>query len=37
MSKKTLEIEVTMKYTVEVDTDNSIVKDYETEKDWLKI
>jgi hypothetical protein len=32
MAKKTLEIEVTIKYTVEVDTENSIVKEYETEK-----
>ncbi len=29
MSKKTLEIEVTMKYTIEVDSENSIVKEYE--------
>lgn len=35
MSKKTLEIEVTMKYTIEVDTENSIVKEYETEKELV--
>ncbi len=35
MSKKTLEIEVTIKYTVEVDTENSIVKEYETEKELV--
>ncbi len=35
MSKKTLEIEVTMKYTIEVDSENSIVKEYESEKELV--
>jgi len=35
MSKKTLEIEVTIKYTVEVDTENSVVKEYESEKELV--
>jgi hypothetical protein len=35
MSKKTLEIEVTYKYTIEVDEDNLIVKEYSTEKELI--
>ncbi len=35
MSKKTLEVEVTIKYTIEVDNDNSIVKEYKNEKELV--
>lgn len=35
MSKKTLEVEVTIKYTIEVDNDNSIVKEYANEKELV--
>ena len=35
MSKKTLEVEVTIKYTIEVDKDNSIVKEYKNEKELV--
>lgn len=35
MSKKTLEVEVTIKYTIEVDNNNSIVKEYDSEKELV--
>lgn len=35
MSKKTLEVEVTIKYTIEVDNDNSIVKEYKNERELV--
>jgi len=35
MSKKTLEVEVKIRYTIEVDAENSIVKEYETEKELI--
>lgn len=35
MSKKTIEIEVTYKYTIEVDENSSIVKEYDTEKELI--
>lgn len=35
MSKKLLEIEVTIRYAIEVDTENSIVKEYDSEKELV--
>lgn len=35
MSKKTVEVIVTYKYELEIDEDNSIVKEYEGENDLL--
>ena len=35
MSKKTLEVEVTIRYTIEVDNNNSIVRDYRNEKELV--
>ncbi len=35
MAKKTFEVEVTYKYIIEVDYDNSIVKEYKNEKELI--
>lgn len=36
MAKKTILVNVTYIYTIEVDTENAVVKEYKTEKEMLE-
>ena len=36
MAKKKLELEVTFKYTIEIDGDSEIVQEYENEKELIE-
>ena len=35
MSKKTMRVNVSYSYEIEIDTENSIVKDYDTEEEMI--